>query len=357
MPTSEQMRATLAKARSTYGGVFAGQPRATRQPDRLQALIDQAALLARDAAGVDPELSREAEAQAESWRSELAAIREVQAQGSDGLAASALTQWGRDGLERYQRNFAGQSRGTRDLGILMEIVEDMEGRVAQMATLLQRIDDQDLQTSRDALLRNLATYRNELTGIRAARRNGTLEQRAGRLANLANDQFKRYRLHFAGKPRVSRRRQVLDTIIKVLQEIRAEMIEVRDAGVTFAQQQDNIDIVDRHLKTYHRERDAIRSSRNGATRGERVSALAEAANEAFSAYRAEFPGHARHTRDASKLNDIWERLWPVALDMDELVREDADEPVTTNLQKVRDSLRLYEREWRLIVQAQKERAN
>lgn len=351
MPTAEQMRSTLAQARSTYGGVFAGQPRATRQPQRLQALIDQVSILARDAAEVDAELAAEAEAQVASWRSELQAIRDVQAQGPDAVLASSLIQWGRDGLERYQRNFAGQSRSTRDLGLLLEIVEDMERRVGEMDALLLRLDDEDLRSSKDALLRNLATYRNEITQIRAIRRDGTLEQRAGRLANLANDQFTRYRLHFAGKPRISRRRQILDTIITVLQEIRKEMIEVRDAGVQFPQQQENIDIVDRHLKTYHRERDAIRTSRNGATRGDRVKALAEAANDVFSAYRSEFPGHARHTRSEDRLNEIWETLWPVALDMEDLAREDDSEPVGSNLQKVRDSLRLYEREWRLIRQA------
>jgi len=37
--------------------------------------------------------------------------------------------------------------------------------------------------------------------------------------------------------------------------------------------------------------------------------------------------------------------------MEDLAREDDAEPVASNLQKVRDSLRLYEREWRLIREA------
>ena len=353
MPTPEQMRATLGQARSSYGGQFAGQPRATRRPDRLQALIDQLTILARDAEGVDADLAAEARQQAAAWADELAAIKKVQAGGADALEASSLIQWGRDNLERYQRNFAGQNRATRDLGILLEIIADLEARLGEMDALLTRHTDDELQSSRDALLRNLATYRNEVDQIRGARRSGSLEQRAGLLAGLANEQFKRYRLHFAGKPRVSRRRHVLDTIISVLQEIRKEMVEVQAAGVQFPQQQDNIDIVDRHLKTYHRERDAIRQTRNSATRADRVKALAEAANNVFSEYRAEFPGHARSTRDEQRLNDIWETLWPVALDMEELAREDDSEPVGSNLQKVRDSLRLYEREWRLIQEAKK----
>jgi len=351
MPTLEQMRATLAQARGTYGGQFAGQPRATRKPERLQSLIDQVSIIGRDAESVDADLAADARQQAERWREELAAIRDVQKDGEHAVQASSVIQWGRDGLERYQRNFAGQNRATRDLGILIEIVEDMERRVADMDTLLRQRDDADVQSSRDALVRNLETYRVEQDKIRDARRQGSLEQRAGLLAGLANDQFKRYRLHFAGKPRVSRRRQVLEVIIKVLQEIRADMISVRDSGVQFPQQQDNIDIVDRHLKTYHTELQAIRQSRNGATRGDRIKALAEAANQVFSDYRAEFPGHARSTRDPDRLNDIWESLWPVALDMEELAREDNSEPVGSNLQKVRDSLRLYEREWQLIRQA------
>jgi hypothetical protein len=42
--------------------------------------------------------------------------------------------------------------------------------------------------------------------------------------------------------------------------------------------------------------------------------------------------------------------------MEELALEDAAEPVGSNLQKVRDSLRLYEREWMLIQQAKAEQA-
>ena len=351
MPTLEQMRATLAQARGAYGGQFAGQPRATRKPERLQALIDQVSILARDAASEDKALAAEARDQAERWKEELEAIRQVIKEGSGAVQSASLIQWGRDGLERYQRNFAGQNRATRDLGLLIEIVEDLPRRVSDMDALLRTRDDAELQSSRDALVGNLETYNNELSEIRAARKTGGLEQRAALLAGLANDQFTRYRLHFAGKPRISRRRQVLEVIIKVLQEIRAEMIAVRDGGVQFPQQQGNIDIVDRHLKTYHTELDAIRRSRNGATRGDRIRALAEAANQVFADYRAEFPGHARSTRDPNRLNDIWEVLWPVALDMEELAREDDSEPVGSNLQKVRDSLRLYEREWRLIREA------
>lgn len=351
MAVAEQLRTSLSQARSSYGGLFAGQPRATRDAARLQGLIDQARTVATDAKGVDEALAEEAAGQADRWTEELSAIKAVQARGADALLASHLSQWGRDGLERYQRNFAGQSRSSRDVGILEELVADLERRTGEMDALLRRYDDADLSATRDATLRNIATYRNELQQVRAARADGTLEQRAGRLAGLANDQFTRYRLHFAGKPRLSRRRQTLETIIAALQEIRREMVAVLDAGVEFPQQNDNIEIVDGHLKTYHREADAIRAARNNASRGERIKALAEAANAVFGAYRAEFPGHARATRDESKLNDLWEQLWPVALDMEELAREDDADPVGSNLQKVRDSLRLYEREWRMIREA------
>ncbi|MFK7927652.1 MAG: hypothetical protein AB8H79_05665 [Myxococcota bacterium] len=351
MAVADQLRTSLSQARGSYGGQFAGQPRATRSVERLQALIDQVRTIAADADGVDAAIVTEAQDQLSRWTDELAAIQAVQAAGPNALQSSHLSQWARDGLERYQRNFAGQSRSTRDTGILEEIVKDLERRVVDMEALLRNHDDTDLTATRDATLRNIATYRNELQQIRAARADGTLEQRAGRLAGLANGQFNRYRLHFAGKSRLSRRREVLERIISALQEVRRDMVAVLDAGVEFPQQKENIGIVDGHLKTYHREVEAIRGARNNASRGERIKALAEAANAVFSEYRNEFPGFSRATRDETKLNDLWEQLWPVALDMEDLAREDDAEPVSSNLQKVRDSLRLYEREWRLIREA------
>lgn len=349
--TATQLRNALNEARSVYGGQFAGQPRVTRAPDRLEALVAQARSVAKDAKSVDVELAEQAKAQAETWSNELKAIREVQAGGDVALASSSLAQWLRDNFERYNRLFAGQNRSTRDVGILREIIEDVQRRLVEAEGHLAQHDDAELASTRDAAKRNLETYRGEVQSILATRTEGEVSQRAGLLARLANDQFARYRMHFAGKTRLSRRRQVLERIEHTLQEIRGAMVALEAAGANTPEHRKNIQIVDSHLETYAKEIAAIRAARNTSTRSDRVRALAEAANSVFSEYRGEFPGHARSTRDEMRLAQIWEQLWPVALEMADLAREDDTEPVGSNLQKVRDSLRLYEREFQLIRQA------
>jgi hypothetical protein len=351
----DELKSTLADARNTYGGQFAGQPRYTRQPARLEALIAQAEAVARDARGQagGGDVSADAAQQAQTWRDELAEILKIQAQGPEAGVAASLTQWTRDSFERYVRNFAGQNRATRDLGILLEITADVEGRLRDLEAALARRTDADLEQMRGDARRNLDTYRKEIDAIRATRQDGSPVERAGQLARLANQQFARYRLHFAGKQRASRRRAVLETIVTVLEEIRQEMATLRDRSPNLDGLGRNIEIVDGNLATYREEIERVRAARRANSRNQVVSSLAEAANEVFADYRKEFPGHARATRDETRLSELWERLWPIALDMDALAAEDNAEPLGTNLQKVRDTLRLYEREWRLIREAKK----
>ena len=355
--TLQQLRNGLNQARGAYGGQFAGQPRATRDPARLEQLINDVSAIASEAPGIGgTDLGREATQQADAWREELAAIREAQAGGADALKASSLAQWLRDNFERYRRHFAGRNRATRDLGLLKEITAEVERRIGEVDALMRHYSDDEIKRTHQAAVENRATYKSELDAILAARREGTLEARAARLAGLANVQFSRYRLHFGGKPRISRRRAVLEVITEVLDGIHTEMLQVRDAGVDFESHSKNIEIVENHLTTYRTELDRVRQARNTSTRADRVQALAEAANQVFKKYRDGFPGHARATRDPELLASIWEELYPVALDMEELAIEDDAEPVGSNLQKVRDSLRLYEREWVLIQRAKAEQA-
>lgn len=349
MSSADELRTSLQNARSTYGGVFAGQPRVTRPLDRLEALIAEAERVAGEAEG---ELAAEAKSQVDAWSAEAKLIREAQAGGKDVAQASSLSQWARDSVERYRRNFAGQSRATRDIGMLSEIIDELEKRAIEMDGLLSRVNDPELATSRSSLQRNLESYRGELSKIKEVRLRGTVDERAGRLAGLANQQFQRYRMHFAGKARLGRNRRALESMIDALHGIRLEMVALKNAGVTNKEHLQNINIVSEHVKMYEAEREAIQQARNQSNRAQRIQALAEAANEVFSAYRGEFPGHARKTRNAAKLSELWEQLWLVALEMEAMAAEDPSHPVGANLQKVRDALRLYEREWHAILQAQ-----
>lgn len=353
MARSEQeMLDELAKARAVYGGRFAGYPRASRSLDQLDEILGKVRVIAADASdlGFD-EIRAEAERLDAMWSEERGHIVEAQQGGADAVLASDLRQWLRDNTERYRRLFAGQARSTRDLGILNEIIEDLERRIGQADALLLRYRDDLLSQLRERSVSNLATYRKEADEIAQAQRAGSPDQRASRLAALANQQFARYRLHFAGKQRISRRRPVLEHILATLTAIHTEMFEVRALGASLPNHGRNIEIVESNLAAYERELQQIRVARSRATRADRIRSLAEAANEIFDRYRAEVAGRPRATRDPAVVAELWELLWPVALEMDDLAREDDADPVGSNLRKVHDNLRLYELEWDRIGQA------
>jgi hypothetical protein len=289
----------------------------------------------------------------EAWSAERAEIVKAQVGGADAVRASDLAQWLRDSFQRYRRNFAGHPRDTRDVGILAEIIEDVERRVGETDALLLRHADPALAEARAQAITNLQVYRAEAAEIRDARRSGPPDQRASRLAGLANDQFQRYRENFAGKARISRRRQVLEHIVATLRELRDEMREVRQLGTGLPNHARNLEIVETNLAAYEREIQNLRATRSGATRADRIRGLAEAANAVFDLYRDEFNGRPRATRDPVRVSQLWEILWPIALEMEDLARDDDADPVGSNLRKVRDNLRLYEREWGLIHEARR----
>lgn len=348
----QDLEQTLASARSSYGGRFAGQPRATRPLDRLDELITSVRTVAIQAeSGGHATLLAEARRLEQSWAQEREAIVQAQAGGQHAVQASELAQWLRDNFQRYRRNFAGQPRHTRDLAMLAEIIEQVELRVGQIDTLLLRYADESLARSRDQAVTNLNTYRTELANIREARASLDPGERASLLAELANVQFQRYRDQFAGKSRISRHRRLLDHIVAALDEIYEQMIVVRDGSSVGTNHERNIEIVAKNLTSYKAEVDNLRIARGRATRSDRVRGLAVAANEVFDAYRAEFTGKPRASRDPDHVSALWEQLWPVALEMSDLAADDNAAPVAGNLQKVRDTLRLYELEWERIREA------
>jgi len=350
--TEQELQGELAKARAVYGGRFAGHPRASRSLEQLDEILGKVRVVAADAADLGLETVRaEADRLDAAWTEERQNIVTAQQGGVDAVLAADLGQWMRDCFERYRRLFAGHQRDTRDLGALREIIEEVERRIGQAETLLLRFADPTLADIRERAVSNLAIYRKELGEIAQAQKAGNPDQRASRLAGLANQQFARYRLHFAGQQRVSRRRRVLEHILQTLTEIHTDMFEVRALGATLPNHGRNIEIVESNLAAYERELQQLRVARSRATRADRIRGLAEAANGVFDRYRAEVAGRPRATRDPAVVAELWELLWPVALEMDDLAREDDADPVGSNLRKVHDNLRLYELEWERIGQA------
>lgn len=354
MATESDIRQRIDQVRGRYAARFAGQPRVTRNPAELEEILSMLASVKTDVAadGALSGFTAEVTDLEETYSKELDLIKELQAKGPAELEASRLNQFVTFVLRRYQRNFAGRSRHDRDLGILQEMVDDLGRFIAELDVALASGTRADLQETRETARKNKELYEREFQAIRAARLSASPEAQAALQAQLANAQFNRYRALFAGRNRLSVRRQSLEVITRTLVEIRDEMKRLQSSGASFEPMAKNIDIVERNIQAYTTELEQIAQVRRTSTWNDRVSALAEAANGCFQRYRDGFVGQPRSSRELEELNAIWESLWPVMREMHDMVVQDPGEPTATNLQKVLDALRLYEREWGFIRDAQ-----
>ncbi len=335
--------------RSRYRGQFAGQPRITRSVETLEQLITEATALGAEASG-NAELSKTISDTIEAWKNEATAIQEAKAAGPGAVALQNAQQWFSDLRERYRRRYAGQSRESRDLGILREVKDDL-GWVIKMIDSIPGGTTTDSIELRAAVeqLQNLATTEEPL--IRDAWRSGTSEQRTERLARLANMQFARYRLHLAGKARLSRRPAFLRSIVRCLDEVRSDMAELAP-GSNDAHKK-NLGIVEERLRAFRTELTAIESAIATTSPDQRGLALGDAANTVFKEYRQGYAGKPRSEADPVQLEAHWEELWASARELAEMAEMAATQTVTRNLQIIRDNLRLYGREIDAILKARK----
>ena len=337
-----------------YDANFAGQPRITRNPALLDEMAQEAQALLSAARALPAEDAKDVVARLEKsttlYGDEAASIRTAQAAGADAHVAHELGGWAQLVFERYRRHFAGQSRSTRDLGLLTEMSETLESLERSLDAL-----DPEEAAAQDALRTvrsNLSLYRAERTGILSARGAGTLAEQAGILASVANDQFSLYRAHFAGHARLSRRPGLLERMLQTLEGVMDRMEALRTQGLHLDSNDQNITIVQTQLTAYRAELKAVREARQNTTFENLVNGLGEAANKVFQKYREHFSGQDRKTRDVGLLVVLCDGLYDLARQMDDLDGVREDETNQHNLSVVLDHLRMYQREHRMVLEAQ-----
>lgn len=350
----DALRARADKVHARYDAHFAGQPRVSRDAALLDEMIARTdEMLAQARAADAADLVATLEKNRRLYVDEAAAIRSAQAAPAEVLAAHELSTWAGLTFNRYRRHFAGKSRATRDLGLLGEMIDELgriEGALAGIAGRLDapaEIVDSTLKQVKDSR----ALYLNERAAIVQARGAGTLDEQADFLASVANGQFALYKAHFAGKSRLSRRPALMERMIATLEATLDRMKALEAQGLHAEGNRRNIGIVESRLGMYREELDKIRETRQGSALPRLVSAFGEAANAGFTAYREQFAGQDRKTRDPEALSTICDALYDLARQMDDLDRVRGDETNQHNLAVVLDQLRLYEREYGLIVEA------
>jgi hypothetical protein len=344
-----------------YESQFAGQSRATRNLDEIDAIIKETAnLVARiksipsaaapkGIAGV----AKSAEDALAMYKNERELIVQAKNAPPEAETFAPLAAGANLAFSRYHRHFAGQSRPTRDTGLLDELIGDLEGISEGMEEIVAATKSKPFAQDLELVRSTVAMYTTERKAIIDSRATGTLDERGSNLASRANAQFNLYQAHFAGKSRATRRPALLGRMVEELTAVRAEMQALADAGLKQGSNSANIGIVDKQLAMYKAELAEVRKARQGAPLADLMGMLGGAANDAMAEYRENFAGHDRNTRDLALLTKICDELAEIRRQMADLGRAEASSVNDRNLEIVSSQLALFEREYELIEVAKK----
>lgn len=344
-----------------YEAHFGGKPRASRDLDLLDELLGELDDII-DAGkeelkgGRNPALTSlldTAKERRKTYRDEREAIVDAKERTPTSDQGGRLAREANLVFGRYYRHFANKDRRTRDLGLLTEIIVELE-RIRDEMAKVDAGADQGLAANLETVEDNLQLYRDEYRAIEGARDRLSADEQAEVLAALANHQFSIYRDHFAGEPRPTRRPGLLERVINQLKQIHKKMYELSQGGLDSQSNERNMEIVSNNLDVYQSEVDKIHDAKASVSTQQIAGSLGAAANEIMAEYKEDFAGHNRQSRDLEQLSLICDKMCEIAYQMRAIEREEPLEMNEKNLRIVLESWTLYESEYRKVEAAQSE---
>ena len=361
----ESLRDRLEGVHAQYHLHFAGQSRLTRNAEMMRMMIEQAGAIETEAKGLnlkaDPSLQALLELCEERlslYRSELTQIQRAQTEaGPHGIEAAWHGTRANFVISRYRRDFAGENRGTRDLGLLAEMIADLDAIQAEMIELSTVYGGGSLADDLGVVGEYLEMFRAEQQEIASARDAGSLDDQASNLAGFANSQFELYRLHFAGQARVSRRPELLERMVNNLTSTLERMKGLQSNGLHVQYNSDNIAVVEERLGLWREELTAIRDVRSQTPLLTMVENLSEAAEAVLEIYNEQFAGQGRESRDLQLLGALCDRLTELERQMNRLARVQPLTQNERNLEMTRDAIIMLSEEWEEVAKAKAAAAN
>jgi hypothetical protein len=283
------------------------------------------------------------------YKNELEAIVQAVAEaGPLGVEAAILGTRANFTFHRYRRHFAGKARSTRDIGCLLEMIADLDAIRGEMKRLQGSVQLDSLQRDIEVVDEYHGLLTSERTEIQAARDAGTLDERAGILAEVANGQFQLYETHFAGLSRISRRPELLERMIGQLQVVLARMEGLEQIGLHDENNRGNIAIVKERLEMWETEIEKIREVREQTTLLSMAEALNDDAESVLGLYNEHFAGQDRSGRDIELLSGLCDRMGEAERQMESIGRAQRLSNNEYNLAMVRDAMTMLENEWQEI---------
>ena len=353
---SQQIQNTLTQLQGAYGALFSGHPRMSRRPELLEGWLKTLEGLKRPlklVSGAErAALEGEVKARTELYSAELKAIKALHALNEPTREAYLRTEWGGLIHDRYARHFAGQSRSTRDLHLLAEMIIDTQAHIAELEGLKEderwgEVTEQareDIGAYLDTLNERLKLYQGERDAITESASQGTHEERAGRLAWMANQLFDVYRAQYQGHPRSSRRLTTLSRVVASLSELLKQMEQL--AG-EFKEESHlkNINVVRQNRDLYTKEAEEVERAQAQLGFDEWFASLIEAAKRVHEDYREQYAGKARSECSPEGLVHLSDRLFDLISQLRPLTQDTPDDEERLLMQELFDQTRLYHREW------------
>ncbi len=353
----KSLKQEIEQIAASYEAGFAGQSRATRDLDALAGLIRRTREVVTQleklpAADERNSLLEDARNRLGVYENEQGAIKDAKAAGPEFAEFSRLAGFANFVFARYFRHFAGKDRASRDLGMLKEMIDELAAIRQRMSVILVVKPNDSFRRDGEVVTNSVTMYEQELREVTKAQTDGSVEEQASKLANLANAQFELYRIHFVGQPRLTRRPAMLQRIIDNLRRVRSGMQGLRATGETAKTNRDNIGIVDSNLRLYETELGEIRKARQATQLRDIMGHLGGAANVVFEEYRSKYAGQDRRKVSLDALSVMCDKLGEIARQMADLGRTEHNDANEDNLGIVMEQLADYDQEYRAILKAQ-----
>ena len=313
-----------------YALHFAGQTRLTRNLDMLDHLIG-----ALDDFGLTaPEpLSGEAQQTAVQWRAERAAVAAAQeSAGPAGRSAARIMTRALFSWHRYQRHFAGLPRQGRDLGLLADIVADLQQASTAISALAP--SSADLQV----LKTHLALAQQEQRALRDFVEQGNAEQQAAAWASIANTLFTTFHAQFMQRHRLSCRPALLARLCEGLAVVHQQMSTLFADTPADSDHAQNIAAVAQELAEWRNELTQIEQAQKSADADERVTILNEAAEALLEEYNQQIAGIEHDNLPTAAVATLCDRLDEIERQMTALENLPGLTENAHNVGMVRDAL-------------------
>jgi hypothetical protein len=195
----------------------------------------------------------------------------------------------------YAKEFAGQSRLTRDVSTLDRMIKRAQSILERVNQIPSAAQGPDLVKLRDAAAQAVELYQGERTAISRAQEVGPTFEAFSLEATNANLVFSRYARHFAGKDRATRDSALLGELVEDLKQIDKRMTALLDEQHVADFDRDR-SVVRENLAQYQKEIDLIEKAQTTGTNDEQASLLASLANNQFQVYQGHFAGEPRVSR-------------------------------------------------------------